>query len=99
MGHKQPSMVLGPTLCQDSAAELRDNSSRGQIVELSAVDSKGRAVPGAFGRAAAGASAPDGGRKPKRVSCSCCQLSGAVHTFTKALGEFKPHLLTDMLGR
>ncbi|KAL3152781.1 hypothetical protein ABBQ38_012367 [Trebouxia sp. C0009 RCD-2024] len=68
MGLKQPSMVLGPSAPQDSA-ELRGTSAgtQPQTVELSAVDSKGRAVPGAFGRAAAGAGAPDGGRKPKRL--------------------------------
>ena len=98
MGVKQPSMVLGPAPPQDSAAELRGPSSRAQTVELSAVDSKGRAVPGAFGRAAAGASAPDGGGKPKRVSCSCCQLSGAVVNTTNTLGMIRPHLPTDMLG-
>lgn len=71
MGLKQPSMVLGPSAPQDSA-ELRGTSAgtQPQTVELSAVDSKGRAVPGAFGRAAAGAGAPDGGRKPKRVRCT-----------------------------
>lgn len=69
MGLKQPSMVLGPSPTQDSA-ELRVVSpgAQPQTVELSAVDAQGRAVPGAFGRAAAGAGAPDGGRKPKRVS-------------------------------
>ena len=72
MGLKKPSVVLGPDPPQDSPAELRGASSRAQTVELSAVDAKGRAVPGAFGRAAAGASAPDGGRKPKRVSSPIC---------------------------
>lgn len=98
MGHKQPSMVLGPASPQDSAAELPGASSRAQTVELSAVDSKGRAVPGAFGRAAAGASAPDGGRKPKRVSCSCCQLPGALLYMTILPGRFRLQLATDKLG-
>ncbi len=53
MQGKQPSMVLGPNP---------------ESVQLSAIDSKGRAVPGAFGRAAVGAGAPEGGRKPKRAS-------------------------------
>lgn len=66
MGSKQPSMVLGPA--QDSV-EARGKESASQTVQLSAVDSRGRAVPGAFGRAAVGSNAPDGGRKPKRVSC------------------------------
>lgn len=70
MGLKKPSVVLGPEPPQDSPAELRKPGSRPQTVELSAIDAKGRAVPGAFGRAAAGASAPDGGRKAKRVSSS-----------------------------
>ncbi|KAL0044021.1 hypothetical protein WJX82_003090 [Trebouxia sp. C0006] len=70
MQGKQPSMVLGPNRDsaqnppQDSAAAIE---SRAQSVQLSAIDSKGRAVPGAFGRAAVGAGAPEGGRKPKRV--------------------------------
>ena len=98
MGHKQPSMVLGPASPQDSAAELPGASSRAQTVELSAVDSKGRAVPGAFGRAATGASAPDGGRKPKRVSCSCCQLPGALLYMTILPGRFRLQLATDKLG-
>ena len=79
MGLKQPSMVLGPTPPQDSD-ELRGPSARAQTVELSAVDSKGRAVPGAFGRAAAGAGAPDGGRKPKRVRYTMHSVSCLMHS-------------------
>ncbi len=69
MQGKQPSMVLGPN--PDSAqnsTQAAATESRAQSVQLSAIDSKGRAVPGAFGRAAVGAGAPEGGRKPKRVS-------------------------------
>ena len=66
MGSKQPSMVLGPKSPQDSGQPQGDES-RAQSVQLLAVDSQGRAVPGAFGRAAVGAGAPDDGRKPKRV--------------------------------
>ena len=96
MGLKQPSMVLGPAAPQHSAAELPGASSQAQTVELSAVDSKGRAVPGAFGRAAAGASAPDGGRKPKRVSG--CMLSGPLLNITTALRRCKMRLHTHTLS-
>lgn len=70
MQGKQPSMVLGPN--PDSAQNSTQGSaavteSRAKSVQLSAIDSEGRAVPGAFGRAAVGAGAPEGGRKPKRV--------------------------------
>ena len=71
MQGKQPSMALRPSpdsaqnTPQDSAAATK---SRAQSVQLSAIDSTGRAVPGAFGRAAVGAGAPEGSRKPKRVS-------------------------------
>ena len=77
MGVKQPIKVLGPqsNASQASAAEPTSvdesrggESRKGGAVQLSAVDSKGRAVPGAFGRAAVGQGAPEGGRKPKRVS-------------------------------
>ncbi|DBA83040.1 TPA: hypothetical protein ACH3X1_006813 [Trebouxia sp. C0004] len=70
MQGKQPSMVVGPN--PDSAQNSAQGSaaateSRAQSVQLSAIDSMGRAVPGAFGRAAVGAGASEGGRKPKRV--------------------------------
>ena len=68
MGSKQPSMVLGPTpdsAAQDSEAEPALQGTKS--VQLSAIDAKGRAVPGAFGRASVGAGAPEGGRKSKGV--------------------------------
>ena len=73
MRNNQPSLTLGPKLTQDSAAAnsaaaVPESKSKSQSVQLSGLDSKGRAVPGAFGMALAGAGAPDGGRKPKRVS-------------------------------
>ncbi|KAK9823428.1 hypothetical protein WJX72_002672 [[Myrmecia] bisecta] len=43
------------------------SGGRAERVVLPMVDASGRAMPGAFGREAAGAGAPDGGRKPKRV--------------------------------
>ena len=99
MQGKQPSMVLGPkpdsaqNSTQDSAAAT---GSRAQSVQLSAIDSKGRAVPGAFGRAAVGADAPEGGRKPKRVSrAERQQCFSSVHTISWCLygqGHFD-HLL------
>ena len=45
-----------------------DPATGRQTVVLSAVDAQGRAQPGAFGREAAGAGLPDGGRKAKKVS-------------------------------
>ncbi len=82
-------MVLGPNpdsaqnSSQDSAAATE---SRVQSVQLSAIDSKGRAVPGAFGRAAVGAGAPEGGRKPKRVSrADQLQQLSSVHTISWCL--------------
>ena len=99
MQGKQPSMVLGPNRDsaqnppQDSAAAIE---SRAQSVQLSAIDSKGRAVPGAFGRAAVGAGAPEGGRKPKRVSRAVrLQCSSYVHTISCCVysqGQFE-HLV------
>ena len=71
--NNQPSLTLGPKPTQDSAAAnsaaaVLEPGSKSQSVQLSGLDSKGRAVPGAFGRALAGEGAPEGGRKPKRVS-------------------------------
>ena len=83
MGNKQPSMVLGPK--PDSAQEPKGHESRAQSVQLSAVDSKGRAVPGAFGRAAVGAGAPEGGRKPKRV-CTAVLLPCLTSDFSVTAG-------------
>lgn len=73
MRNNQPSLTLGPNSTQDSAAAdsaaaVPESRSNSQSVQLSGLDSKGRAVPGAFGRALAGEGAPEGGRKPKRVS-------------------------------
>lgn len=69
MEGKQPSVVLGPNTdsAQHSTLDSAATESQARSVQLSAIDSKGRAVPGAFGRAAVGASAPEGGKKPKRV--------------------------------
>lgn len=71
----RPSLTLGPNQTQAlsapgsaGAASAAAAESHKQTVQLSGIDSKGKAVPGAFGRAQAGAGAPDGGRKPKRVS-------------------------------
>lgn len=95
MQGKQPSMVLGPNpdSAQNPPAAIE---SRAQSVQLSAIDSKGRAVPGAFGRAAVGAGAPEGGRKPKRVSRAVrLQCSSYVHTISCCVysqGQFE-HLV------
>lgn len=74
MRGNQPSLTLGPKQ-PDSAAVTEAagvaSGAKAQTVHLPGVDSKGRAVAGAFGRALAGDGAPEGGRKPKRVSvCS-----------------------------
>ena len=70
MRGKAPSLTVGPKPPQDSAAANSGAAapgSKAQSVQLSGLDSTGRAVPGAFGRALAGEGAPEGGRKPKRV--------------------------------
>ena len=84
MQGKQPSVVLGPNTdsAQLSTQESAATESQARSVQLSAIDSKGRAVPGAFGRAAVGAGAPEGGRKPKRVSTAvqlqCLSIVGTT---------------------
>jgi len=97
MQGKQTSMVLGPdsvsaqNSTQDSAAATE---SQAQSVQLSAIDSKGRAVPGAFGRAAVGAGAPEGGRKPKRVSSTERQRLSLLCTQHHAVSMVKAILIT-----
>ena len=95
----QPSLTLGPNQAQTSAAAGSatqvspggDSAAAAhgfvrQTVQLSGLDSKGRAQAGAFGRAQAGASAPEGGRKPKRVTYSRSNAVIACARLTKPAG-------------
>lgn len=75
MRGNQPSLTLGPKQADRAAAS---SGFKGEPVQLSGLDSKGRAVPGAFGRALAGEGAPEGGRKPKRVRHTTLSASVAV---------------------
>lgn len=59
---RAPPAAAGP-----AAEPAAASGSRREVVVLPQIDAAGRAVAGAFGRAAAGEGLPDGGRKQKRV--------------------------------